>query len=38
MTITAIAAPSAPQPLAYQHRARLLCARCFNGADLRPRP
>ena len=40
MTLTAIAAPVAPQsqPLAYQHRARLLCARCFNGADMRPRP
>jgi len=38
MTITAIAAPSAPQPLAYQHRARLLCASCFNGLDMRPRP
>jgi len=38
MTITAIAAPVAPQPLAYQHRARLLCARCFNALDIRPRP
>ena len=38
MTITAIAAPLAPQPLGYQHRARLLCAACFNGLDIRPRP
>jgi len=38
MTLTAIAAPVAPRPLAYQHRARLLCALCFNGLDIRPRP
>jgi len=38
MTMTAIAAPAAPQPLAYQHRARLLCASCFNSLDMRPRP
>jgi len=38
MTITASAAPSAPRPLAYQHRARLLCALCFNALDMRPRP
>jgi len=38
MTITAIAAPAAPQPLAYQHRARLLCAACFARLDIRPRP
>jgi len=38
MIITAIAAPLAPQPLAYQHRARLLCAACFAGADIQPRP
>lgn len=41
MTITAIAAPSAPndaQPRAYQHRARLLCPPCFTRARLRPRP
>jgi len=41
MTMTASATPSAPQqpqPLAYQHRARLLCARCFSGLDLHPRP
>ena len=37
MTLTTIAAPVAPQPLAYQHRARLLCARCFNALDMRPR-
>jgi len=37
VALTAIAAP-APQPLAYQHRARLLCATCFDGADMRPRP
>jgi len=38
MTITAIAAPAAPRPLAYQHRARLLCAICFSGLDIHPRP
>jgi len=38
MTLTAIAAPVAPRPLAYQHRARLLCAICFAGLDIRPRP
>jgi len=38
MTITAIAAPIAPRPLAYQHRARLLCALCFGGLDMRPHP
>ncbi len=38
MTITAIAAPVAPQPFAYQHRARLLCVACFARADIRPRP
>jgi len=38
MTITAIAAPLTPPPLAYQHRARLRCARCFNGLDIHPRP
>jgi len=38
MTLTAIAAPADPQPLAYQHRARLLCALCFNALDIRPRP
>jgi len=38
MTITAIAAPLAPQPLAYQHRARLLCAACFARMDIRLRP
>ncbi len=38
MTITAIAAPLAPQPLAYQHRARLLCPACFAHADIQPRP
>ncbi len=38
MIITAIAAPAAPRPLAYQHRARLLCAVCFGGLDLHPRP
>jgi len=38
LTATAIAAPVAPRPLAYQHRARLLCALCFNGLDMRPRP
>ena len=37
IALTASAAP-APQPLAYQHRARLLCAPCFDGADVRPRP
>ncbi len=36
MTITAIAAPVAPQPLAYQHRAHLLCPSCF--ARLRRSP
>jgi len=34
----ASAAPVVPQPLAYQHRARLWCARCFSGLDLRPQP
>ncbi len=38
MTMTAIAAPIAPQPLAYQHRARLLCAICFGRLDIHPRP
>jgi len=38
MTITAIAAPLAPQPLAYQHRARLLCPTCFSGTAIHPRP
>ena len=38
MNSTTIAAPIAPQPLAYQHRARLLCAICFNALDMRPRP
>jgi len=40
MTITAIAAPSTPsdaQPLAYQHRARLLCPPCFTRERPRPR-
>ncbi len=34
--LTAIAAP-APRPRAYQHRARLRCAACFDGLDIRPR-
>jgi len=38
MPITAIAAPIAPRPLADQPRARLLCALCFGGLDMRPRP
>jgi len=41
MTITAMAVPSAPndaQPLAYQHRARLLCPPCFTHERPRPRP
>jgi len=38
MTITAIAAPSTPQPFAYQHRARLLCPPCFTSERPRPRP
>jgi len=38
MTITAIAAPTTLRPLAYQHRARLLCTTCFGCLDIRPRP
>jgi len=37
-SITSSAAPLAPQPLAYQHRARLWCAPCFSGLNVRPRP
>lgn len=36
MSLTAIAAP-APQPIAYQHRARLLCAACFARTRRGPR-
>ncbi len=36
MTITASAAPEAEaRPLAYQHRARLLCVACFDAAPPR---
>ena len=35
IALTAIAA-LAPQPLAYQHRARLLCAACFDGLTIHP--
>jgi len=38
VTHTAVAAPVVPQPLAYQHRARLRCAACFARLDLRPQP
>ncbi len=38
MTSTALAAPVAPLPLAYQHRARLRCAACFHRLALPPRP
>jgi len=38
VTITAVTAPVVPQPLAYQHRARLRCAACFARLDLRPQP
>ena len=40
MTIIALTASAAPAPqlLAYQHRARLLCAACFDGLDICPRP
>jgi len=38
MTSTALAAPVAPQPLAYQHRARLRCAACFHRLALHPHP
>jgi len=37
IALTAIAAP-APQPLACQRRARLLCAACFDGVDSRSQP
>ncbi len=37
-TRTAVAAPAAPQPLAYQHRARLHCAACFAGPARPPQP
>jgi len=37
-TRTAIAAPFASQPLAYQHRARLRCAACFTGPARPPQP
>jgi len=39
MTLTSIAAPTVPepQPIAYQHRHRLLCAACFARTRRRPR-
>jgi len=37
-TRTAVAAPAAPPPLAYQHRARLHCAACFAGPARPPPP
>ena len=37
IALTTIAAP-APQPLAYQHRACLRCAACFDGLTIHPRP
>ena len=38
MTYTAVAAPVAPQPLAYPHRAPLRCAACFTGPARPPQP